>query len=193
MKRENGNEKLFGLIHRIQKMSKLTLVKLTFFKLLHKHFPPSHSFHKIFNKKSVKISYSCMRSMSSIISHNCSILNPPKTSFGCNCQNRSMCPLQNKCVTPNIAYQAGITSNVDDERRVYLGLSETPFKDRYRNHVMNFNNEIHYNKTELSKYVWHLKRNNKEPHITWTIVCKVYGNPKRIFCRLYLKKETINH
>ena len=27
-----------------------------FFKLLHKHFPPSRSFHKFFNKKSVKIS-----------------------------------------------------------------------------------------------------------------------------------------
>ena len=38
-----------------------------FFKLLHKHFPPSDSFHKIFDKKSVKISCSCMRSMSSII------------------------------------------------------------------------------------------------------------------------------
>ena len=77
-----------------------------FLKLLHKHFPPSHSFHKIFNKKSVKISYSCMRSMSSIISaHNCSILNPPKTSCGCNCRNRSMCTLQNKCLTSNIVYQ----------------------------------------------------------------------------------------
>ena len=77
-----------------------------FLKLLHKHFPPSHSFHKIFNKKSVKISYICMRSMSSIISaHNCSILNPPKTSCGCNCRNRSMCTLQNKCLTSNIVYQ----------------------------------------------------------------------------------------
>ena len=29
--------------------------------------------------------YNCMRSMSSVISaHNCSTLNPPKTSFGCN-------------------------------------------------------------------------------------------------------------
>ena len=70
-----------------------------------------------------------MRSISSIISaHNCSILNPRKTSFGCNCQNISMCPLQNKCLTPNIVYQADITNNVDDERRVYLGLSETPLK-----------------------------------------------------------------
>ena len=121
-----------------------------------------------------------MRSMSSIITaHNFSTLDPPKTSFGCNCRNRSMCSLQNKCLTPNIVYQADITSNVDDERRVYLGLSETPFKDRYRNHVRDFNNEIHYNKTELSKYVWDLKRNNKEPHITWTIVCKAYGTPKQ--------------
>ena len=104
-----------------------------FFKLLHEHFQPSHSFHKIFNKKSVKISYSCMHSMSSIISaHNCSIFHPPKTSFGCNCQNRSICPLQNKCFTPNIVYLADITNNVDHERRVYLGLSETPFKGRQR-------------------------------------------------------------
>ena len=93
-----------------------------FFKLLHKYFPPSHSFHKIFNKKSFKISYSCMRSMNPIISaHNCSILNPPPKSFSCNCRNRSMYPLQKKCLTPNIVYQADITNNVDDERRVYVG------------------------------------------------------------------------
>ena len=107
-----------------------------FFKLLHKHFPPSHSFQKNFNKKSVKISYKCMCSMSSVISaHNRSILNPPKTSFGCNCRNRSMCPLQNKCLAPNIVYQTDITNNVDEERRVYLGLSATHFKGRYRDHV----------------------------------------------------------
>ena len=70
-----------------------------------------------------------MRSMSFIISaHKCPVLSPLKTSFGCNCQNRIMCPLQNKCFTPNIVYQADIASNADDERRVYLGLSETPLK-----------------------------------------------------------------
>ena len=89
-----------------------------------------------------------MHSMSSIISaHNCSILNPPKASFGCNCQNIKMCQLQNKYRAPNIVYQAGITDNVDDERRGYLGLSETPFKGSYRNHLRYFNIEIHYNKT----------------------------------------------
>ena len=82
--------------------------------------------------------------MSSIISaHNCSTFNPPKTSFGCNCQKRSLCLLQNKCLKPNIVYQSGVTNNVDGEGRVYLGLSETPFKNRYHNHVRDFNNEIH--------------------------------------------------
>ena len=122
-----------------------------FFKLLYKQFSPSHSVHKIFNKKSVKISCSCMRSMSSIISpHNCSILNPPKTSFGCNGWNRSMCPLQSKYLTPNIVYQVNITNNVDDERRVYLGLSKTPFQDRYRNHVRSFNNWREVKKNKFS-------------------------------------------
>ena len=171
---------------------KTNVGKIFFKLLLYKHFPPSHSFHKIFNKKSVEISYSCMRNMSSIISaDNRSILNPPKTSFGCNCRTRNMCPLQNKCLTPNIVYQADITNNVDDERRVYLDLSETPFKDKYHNHLRDFNNEIHYKKTELSRYVWDLKRHNKELHITCTIVCKVYSNPKWNFCRLCLKQKLL--
>ena len=102
-----------------------------------------------------------------------------------------MCPLQNKCLTPSIVYQAGITNNVNDERRVYLGLSETPFKNRHHNHVRAFNNEIHYNKTVLSKYMWDLKCNNKEAHITWTVVCKGCGNPKRNFCRLCLKDKLV--
>ena len=46
----------------------------------------------------------------------------------------------------NVSHQISSTrqtsNNVDDERRVDLGLSETPFKDRYCNHVRDFNNEI---------------------------------------------------
>ena len=171
-------------------MSRLSLVRYSsnYYRNIFRHHI---YFIKSFNKKSVKISYSCMRSMSSIISaHSCSTLNPPKTSFGCNCRNRSMCPLQSKCLSPNIVYQADITNNVDDQRRVCLGLSETYLKDRFRNHVRNFNNEIHYNKTELSKYVCDLKRNKKEPHITWINACKVvYGTPKQSFCRLCLKEK----
>ena len=33
----------------------------TFLKLVKKYFPRKNSFHKIFNKNTIKISYSCMR------------------------------------------------------------------------------------------------------------------------------------
>ena len=52
-----------------------------FFKLLHKRFLPSHLFHKIFNKTSGNISYSCMRSMSSIISTEKCSTNVHKNKF----------------------------------------------------------------------------------------------------------------
>ena len=52
----------------------------TFLKLVKKHFPCNNSFHKILNKNTINISYSCMRNTSSIIvSHNKSILNPSLT------------------------------------------------------------------------------------------------------------------
>ena len=125
--KKKRNKKLFGSIRRTQKMSRLTSVRYSSCYYIN-IFSPSKSFQKNFNKNSVKISYSCMRSIISIISaHTCSILNPPKTNFGCNFRNRSMCPFQNKCFTPNIVYEAGIIDNVD-ERRVYLGLSENLLK-----------------------------------------------------------------
>ena len=71
-----------------------------FLNLLHKHFSPTHFFHKTFNKNTVKISYSCMRNMNSIISaHNLVILNPPKTKYGCNFRDNANCPLQSQCFT----------------------------------------------------------------------------------------------
>ena len=80
-----------------------TNIGKVFLNLLHKHFSYTHLFHKIFNKSTVKISYNCMRNINSIISaHNRSVLNPPKTNYGCNCRDNTNCPLQNQCLTPNI-------------------------------------------------------------------------------------------
>ena len=138
------NRKIIWFNRPYSKNIKINICKI-FFKLLHKHFPPLHLFHKIFNKMSVKISYSCMHSMSSIISaHNCSTLNPPITSFGCNCRNRSMCPLQNKCLKPNIVYLADTTNNANDDLKhllktdivIMLGISTI----RYTTATLNFPN-----------------------------------------------------
>ena len=131
--------------------------------------------------------------MNSIISaRNWSILNPPKTNYGCNCRDNTNCPLQNQCLTSNIVYQADVSNNLDNENRVYLGVFETLFKERYGIHVRDSKHERYNNATELSKYVWELKRNNKVPIITWKIARKFYGNPKHNFCRLFKRKVIDN-
>ena len=71
-----------------------------------------------------------MRKMNCIISaHSRFIFNPPKNNFGCNCRDKTNCPLQNQRLTPNIVYQADIYHNMDNEKEVYLGVSEIPFKE----------------------------------------------------------------
>ena len=52
-----------------------TNIGKVFFKLLNKNFPKNNQLHKVFNKNTVKLSYSCMKIMSSIISaHNKKVL-----------------------------------------------------------------------------------------------------------------------
>ena len=52
------------------------------------HFPKGNSLNKIFNKSTVKVSYSRMGNISTIISsHNKNILNPvSNTEYDCNCR-----------------------------------------------------------------------------------------------------------
>ena len=81
-----------------------------FFKLLHKHFPKSNKLYKIFNRNTVKISYSCMKNLNSIISsHNALQLKTTNDNNRlCNCRNQESYPLQGKCLTRNIIYQATV-------------------------------------------------------------------------------------
>ena len=56
--KKKRKQKIIWLNPPYSKNVKTNIGKI-FFKLLHKHFPPLHSFHEVFNKKSVKISYCC--------------------------------------------------------------------------------------------------------------------------------------
>lgn len=59
-------------------------------KLLQHHFSKRHSMHKIYNRNTVKTSYSCMRNMESgVSSHNKQILNPSEEYFRCNYRVRN--------------------------------------------------------------------------------------------------------
>ena len=77
-----------------------------FLNLIRKHFPKRHKFHKLFNKNTVKLSYSCMPSIKSIINaHNKSILyrkTEERKIRTCNCVIRKKCQLENKCLLTNV-------------------------------------------------------------------------------------------
>ena len=51
-----------------------------------------------------------------------------------------------------------------------MGLSEPSFKKRWSNHKTDFKHEKHEYSTELSKYIWSLKRKQIDFEIKWKIL-----------------------
>ena len=101
-----------------------------FLSLVEKHFPKRHRFSKIFNRNTIKLSYSCSANMKSVISsHNKSILksNNDTASKMCNCRDKSNCPLNGQCQQEAVIYKATVKTS-DDAVKEYIGCSELPFK-----------------------------------------------------------------
>ena len=159
-----------------------TKVGKCFLTLIGKHFPKSHPLHRIFNRNTLKISYSCMSNVKTIISNqNKAVINkssnpPAQTINTCNCRDKRSCPLDGKCNVRNTIYQAEVTTS--QSKQTYIGLCDTSFKLRYRNHTCSFRNERYRNSTELSKYVWGLKDKKVNYRIKWRIVrhARSYSN-----------------
>ena len=137
--------------------------------LMKTKFQLSHKFHKLFNKNTVKINYSCTRNFKSIINtHNAKILFPKKSTEQrtCNCLNKVNCPLEQKCLTTNIVYKAKVTSsNQNYQEKVYFGSCETTFKKRFSNHKKSFNLKEYKNETELSNEIWRIKNSGHHPKV----------------------------
>ena len=75
-----------------------TNVVKTFMQLLEKHFPPSNSLHKIFNRNTIKVSYCCTRNLDSIIKlHNKKLISSEnQILLPCNCRKQEECLLEKK-------------------------------------------------------------------------------------------------
>ena len=171
-------------------MNVKTNIGRIFFKLMKKHFPKNNQLYKIFNKNNVKLSYSCTRNMGKIISaHNNSIVNNKIQTYSCNCRNKAGCPLPNKCLTTSVIYKAVVQNDKDEETKFYLGLTENSFKERFNNHKKSFKHKRYEKESELSKYIWELKEQNKCPSISWSIVKKVNSKPINNFCKLCLMEK----
>ena len=155
-----------------------------FLRLIDQSFPVGHKLRKIFNRNTLKLSYSCMPNVTQIISgHNKTILRKAaqtpqdQATKTCNCRKKDECPLKGTCLSEGVIYQATVTS-LNNRTETYVGLTATNFKARWRNHQTSFNNGKSKNSTELSKYIWALKSKNERYTIGWKILerAKPYTN-----------------
>ena len=130
-----------------------------------------------------------MKRMSSILtSHNKTILAKNEKQYECNCRNKDESPLENKCLTPRVIYEADFIT-LNTSRKFYIGLSNTPFKERYNNRKRDFRNKHYKKSTELSKYIWSLQESGIEFIIHWKILSHVKGLTKRSYCSLCLTEK----
>ena len=153
-----------------------TKIGKCFLNLLDKHFPRNHRLHKIFNRNNVKVSYSCTKSMKTLITnHNKNILGkkPSINKSHCNCRNKEACPLNGQCQIGEVVYESTLSSNQPNyKEKKYFGIAEESFNGRLYNHSLSFRNDLYKNDTELSKELWQIKMKNYTPEITWRIIRK---------------------
>ena len=113
--------------------------------------------------------------------------NPERT---CNCRIKSECPINGKCLTKCLIYQATVKTLDDGKEETYVGLTENTFKTRYTGHKASFRNESKKHETTLSQYIWTLKNSNTQYDVNWKIIakCKPYS-PSDKTCSLCTKEK----
>ena len=163
-----------------------------FIKIIDEVFTKKHPLHQIFNKNTLKISYSCMPNMKQIIQkHNRSQLQQRENNSNsrmCNCRNPDSCPLNGECLKKCIIYQATVSTNQKVE--TYVGLTENTFKIRFTNHKASMEHSGKRSSTELSKYIWELKDRNEQYNIKWKVLAHARAfNPSSKRCNLCLLEK----
>ncbi|XP_048586684.1 uncharacterized protein LOC125568422 [Nematostella vectensis] len=184
--------------------NKSTNIGHRFLSLIDKHFPKDHKLRKIFNRNTIKISYSCMSNTKQIIdSHNKRIIassittEDAPTSLAtandktCNCRQKNACPLDGNCLQSSVIYQATVTRKDNNTSETYVGLTENEFKTRYRNHTASFRHAKHRNSTELSKYIWKILSSHSAYNSS-SKRCNLCLKEKLIIIR-QLKLSTLNN
>ena len=93
------------------------------------------------------------------------------------------------CGKKNCIYHATVESS-DGATESYVGSTSQTFKKRYYKHRSSFNNQKYEHDTELSKYIWKLKRDNKTYRVKWKIIDRASPyNPITKRCNLCNKER----
>ena len=134
-----------------------------------------------------------MENMGSIIKkHNKKILSntPAISDDGCNCRSKDQCPIENKCLSSALVYNATVTTNDSSPGKNYIGLTEGTFKKRFYGHQLSIKDRKYAKSTELSKHLWKLKDKGQQYKNRWTIKKKAtpYSNGSKR-CNLCLTEK----
>ena len=160
-----------------------------FLRLLDDCFPPDHQLRPIFNRQTVKLSYSCMPSLAVQIARaNKAKINPPQQpqNLACNCRN--VCQVPGQCRLSSVIYKATVTAN-NSQIETYTGLTPGGIRERISRHYLSFNNRAYSNKTELSKHIWNLKDKGDDYTMQWEVTSKVQSyHPTSKICNLCIRE-----
>ena len=103
-----------------------------FLNIIDRCFPNGHPLHEIFNKHTLKLSYSCMPNMKVSSRHTTKHYSQittgrkhKQTTKNAIAGKKDQCPLDGKCLTQNVIYQATVSTQSSSE--TYVGLA-TNFK-----------------------------------------------------------------
>ena len=164
-----------------------------FLALVDKHFPKTNPLHAIFNRNTMKLSYSCTMNVKAIIqAHNKKLLNKTKKAAKpphCNCQKRvkHLCPMPGKGNRFNVIYQA---TTREENPKKYIG-STKGFKSRYSTHKVSFKNDSK-NQTALSKHLWETNQQGENPNLKWEILMEATPyQPGSRSCNLCLTEKLL--
>ena len=176
-------------------MNVVTRIGGTLFYLLNKHFPPGSKLHNLFNKNTVKLSYSCMPNLDTIVKGlNKRKLNgnigKKKQDDTIECNGLGVCNkgcvANHKCEKTSVVYKATVYIN-DNKiyKRTYAGMTGGKFKKRIGSHYSDFKYASGKKSTSLSKFIWKLQSENTPFQIEWDTLesARSYKKGDR-FCQL---------
>ena len=105
-------------------------------------------------------------------SHNRKVLEEkkPDNSVDCNCDEGNVCPLEDKCMTKGVVYEATVFTNEDNTSMKYVGSASTTFKARLYNHRSSFTHVEKKHQTALSNYYWKKKEEGMVPEVNFRIL-----------------------
>ena len=167
-----------------------------FLKIIDKCFDKRHPLRGVFNRTTVKMSYETTPNLQQIIaSHNKKLISKAnktsETKKLCSCRKGDTCPLDGKCLSENIIYQATITPNSGKEE-TYIGLTSNKFKTRLANHKAALKNKNLAKSCKLAEHVGRLRENNNDiKEIKWKILgtAPTYSSISNI-CSLCIKEKS---